>query len=343
MENISLKSAFGIMTLTSVKGVGPATITKLLSKYDSLGQILNSHPDEMKGLATEPVRKTLTEGGPDLQMAVQKAYEEMHAAEEMGAVVLSVFDPGYPRRLATAEDRPLILYTSGDLQLLERSVACVGTRSPTPFGAAVSERMTAMLAEAGWTIVSGLARGVDAISHNVALDFGAPTAAVIGSGIDTYSSDAAFDLVNRINDSGGLILSEQPLGKEADPSSLIRRNRIITGCSAATFFMQAEQDCSTMHAVRYGLLQNRPIYAPGIPERFASEPINQTAINMSRMEAEQFGRLIDAKESIMQAIESLTRANVAIEVSGRDQYPEILSQLDALLTNHAQPSPSTTM
>src|SRR5690606_35943320 len=156
--------------------------------------------------------------------------------------------------------------------------------------------------------------------------------------VDTYSSDAAFNLVSRINDAGGLVISEQPLGKEADPSSLIRRNRIITGCSAATFFMQADLESGTMHSVRYSLLQGRPIYAPGIPDKFADESLNQAAINMTRMEAAQFGRLIDAKESIMDAISRLDRPNVAIEVKGRDHYHEILAQLDALVSDDARPS-----
>lgn len=332
MEDIHLKSALGIKTLLGVKGLGPTTMNKILEKFETLGDVLNSSDETLKGLATAPVRRLLLDRGA-ISQAVDAAEGELFDAREMGAVVFSIFDDGYPKRLASAPDAPLVIYTSGDMGLLDRSVACIGTRSPTDFGRAVARRITATLGEAGWTIVSGLARGVDSIAHNVSLEVNAPTAAIIGSGIDTYSSEAAFDLVQKILDRGGLVISEQPLGKKHDPSSLIRRNRIQTGVSAATFFMQGDMDGGSMHAVRYALLQDRPIYVPGIPEAFKAEDLNQAAINMARMPAKDFGRLIAAKDSIMEAIENLNRDHVGIEITGRDYYPQMLADLDQLLAN----------
>lgn len=338
MENVSLRSAEGLIALMGIKGLGPATAVKLAGRFRSLSEILGSAPDDLKGLATEPIRRVLVEGGNQVTDAFGRALGEVARAEDMGARVLSAFDDGYPQRLAGIPDRPLVIYTSGDLSLLDRSVACVGTREPTQFGAAVAQRLTTMLGEAGWTIVSGLARGVDAICHEAALACGAPTAAVLGSGIDTYSSEAALRLAERIAEAGGLVISEQPLGREADPSSLIRRNRIQSGVSAATFFMQAGMESGTMHTVRYALLQGRPIFAPGIPAAFAGEELNQAAMCLTRMAAPQFGMAIDAKESVMEAIGKLDRENVAFEISGKDSYPDILRKLDGLIEKTHQPA-----
>lgn len=331
MNDVSLKSAKGIIALLGIKGLGPATALKLIGKFGTLSEVMNSDADSLKGLATEPIRRILTEGGLPVDEAVRKATDEIAKAEELGATVMSVFEEAYPKRLLGIPDRPLVIYTSGDLSLLDRSVACVGAREPTQFGVAVAHRLSSMLGEAGWTIVSGLARGVDAISHEAALACGAQTAAILGSGIDTYSSDAALALATRIVDAGGIIISEQPLGREADPSTLIRRNRIQTGVSAATFFMQANMESGTMHSVRYALLQGRPIYAPGVPAAFADEPLNQAAMCMTRMSAAQFGEAIEAKENVREAIERLERPNVAFEIAGKDRYPEVLAELEALL------------
>lgn len=340
MHGVELRSARGIMTLLGVKGLGPVTAMKLADRFSTLGEAAEAGHEGLKGLATEPVRRLLADGGPALAEAVAKADDELGRAAEIGAVVLSVFDEAYPRRLKDIPDRPLVIYTSGDLSLLDRSVACVGSREPTRFGATVAERLATMLGEAGWTIVSGLARGIDAACHEAALACGAPTAAILGSGIDVYASDAAFSLASRIVDAGGLIVTEQPLGREADPASLIRRNRIQTGVSAATFFMQANMESGTMHSVRYALLQGRPVYAPGVPAAFAGEPLNHAAMCMTRMDPLQFGRAIDAKPAVMEAIERMGRSRIAIEVAGRDSYPEILAQLDALVAApEARPAP----
>lgn len=342
MDDIQLKSALGIKTLLGIKGLGPTTMNKILENFVTLGDVVNSSEEILKGVATAPVRKVLLEGRDAVLQAIDRAEGELFDAREMGAVVFSIFDVGYPKRLASAPDAPLVIYTSGDLSLLDRSVACIGTRNPTDFGKAVSQRVTATLAEDGWTIVSGLARGVDSIAHNVALDLKTPTAAIVGSGIDVYSSDAAFSLVERIVQSGGVVLTEQPLGKDHDPSTLIRRNRIQTGVSAATFFMQGDMDSGSMHAVRYALLQGRPIYVPGIPESFKTETLNHAAINMARMPAKDFGRLIAAKDSIMEAIDNLQREHVGIEIMGRDYYPQMLADLDMLVSgeNSLSSSPS---
>ena len=95
-----------------------------------------------------------------------------------------------------------------------------------------------------------------------------------------------------------------------------------------------------MHAVRYALLQGRPIYAPGIPEAFKSEQLNHAAINMVRMPADEFGRLISAKESLMEAIGKLSRDHVAIEITGRDYYPRMLADLDELIAEEHSATPT---
>lgn len=332
MENTKLKSAKGTITLMGIKGLGPATVNKLTDRFDTLGEILNSDPDDLKGLATAPIRKTLTDGGKPVTDAFRKAEHEFSRAEDIGVEIVSIHDDHYPARLRQIKDAPKVLYVAGNLSVLEKSVACVGTRDPNEFGSVVTDRITSMLAESGWTIVSGLARGVDRISHEAALKNTCPTAAIIGSGIDTFASSAAMELAEKIVSEGGLVISEQPMGKDADPSSLIRRNRIQTGASVATVIMQAFVESGTMHSVRYAVQQGRPLYAPAVPEAFHNDDLNKAAIALTTMSPMEFGDLIHANEALFKAISEIPSNTVATAIRGRDFYPSMICQLESALS-----------
>lgn len=333
MFDVKLKSALGIKTMLGIKGLGPATLNKLIVNFATVGDILNASEEDLKKVATAPVRRIFLENTSIVSQALEKAELDIFAAREVEVDVYSIYDDGYPKRLAVAPDAPYVIYAKGDLNTLNRSVGVVGTRNPDAFGSIVTERIAGKLAEAGWTIVSGLGRGVDAIAHNAAIQLNTPTVAVIGSGLDIYTSEAAIDVANRILDGGGAIISEHPLGVEYDPVSLLRRNRIVTGVSASVFFMQSHIEDPAMQAVRYALLQGKPVYAPDIPEKYRSHSLNHTAINLSQMPARDFGRLTSSREDVMDAIKALDRDNVAIAISGSDYYPVMLADLEGLLSN----------
>jgi len=337
--DIPLASSLGVMTLMSVKGVGGVTVEKAIARFATLGEVHAASPEACKGALNAAVAATLRDRAV-LDAAWDAARRESDTAAAEGVALLTPFDAAYPERLRDAPDRPLVLYAAGDISTLDRSVACVGTRDPTPFGDIACRRIGAALAEAGWCIVSGLARGIDHAAHETALACGAPTVAVVASGLDAMGSERQRDLARRILDGGGALLSEQPFGREADSGTLVRRNRIQSGVSVATFVMQSRRDGGTMQTARYALTQGRPIYAPVPPGRHATEEASEGLLLLLEGDGPALAAAIGAGKAFTQlATENWSGRPVASPVAGRDDYPRVLSEIEDLLQPPARPSP----
>jgi DNA processing protein len=275
-------------------------------------------------------------GRRDLMQAHHDVTVELDRVIDMGAEPLSIFDERYPKRLKSIPNAPVVIYVAGDLSPLDRAVGCVGTRQPTRFGQVVTANMTRMLAENGFTIVSGLATGVDAIAHREALDVGAPTLAVLGCGLDKISN-GAWPLYNAIGDSpGGMVITEQPLGTEPDGNTLSRRNRIISGVSAATFVFQLQRESGTMHTVKYALRQGRPLFVPMGPENYRAEPENHTVMDMANMAPAEFARLCDWKKEYLEAATASQLSSVADSVAGKADYPRLVERISAIMIEELQ-------
>jgi len=184
--------------------------------------------------------------------------------ERQGASVLFRDDPDYPERLNVLDDAPILLFYKGDLSLLgDECLAIVGTRAPTRYGRDVTEYFADELSEAGFTIVSGLARGVDAVAHRTVLDRDRRTIAVIGCGIDRVYPAENKDLYDRIAEKG-LILSEYFLGAEPLPFRFPERNRLISALSMGVLVTEAGIKSGTMITVEAALDQNRDVFCvPG--------------------------------------------------------------------------------
>lgn len=159
--------------------------------------------------------------------------------------VLVLGDPGYPPWLLATADPPLLLFLEGDARrLMARSVAVVGSRRPTPQGRDNARLMAQGLAAQGWTVVSGLAAGIDGAAHEGALRAGPPpsaggTVAVVGTGLDQVYPRAHAPLARQIVDEGGLLVSEFPLGAPPLSAHFPQRNRIIAGLSRGTLVVEA--------------------------------------------------------------------------------------------------------
>ena len=187
---------------------------------------------------------------------------------------LTLSNERYPDRLRDLSDPPPLLYVRGDVELLarERLVAVIGTREPTVFGISAAEELTGALADDGWGIVSGLAKGIDTIAHRTALEHGAPTIAVMGGGLDSVYPAENKGLAAQIVEEGGALISEQPFGEQARPQHLIARDRLQSGLSVAVVVAQSGLRSGTMHTTRFAATQGRPLFCP-VPhnENAASE------------------------------------------------------------------------
>jgi DNA processing protein len=178
--------------------------------------------------------------------------------------VVTSGDPRYPQPLREIFDPPLLLFARGRVELLQSlMLAVVGTRRATPYGLAASERLSADLAHAGLTIVSGMARGIDSAAHKGALAVGGDTVAVLGCGVDVvYPSEnrkLAATLAER-----GLIVSEFPMGTTAFPQNFPIRNRIISGMSAGVLVVEGAQYSGSAITAKLAIDQGREVFAvPG--------------------------------------------------------------------------------
>ena len=177
-------------------------------------------------------------------------------------------DPDYPRLLLEIPDPPPVLYYRGQVNPQENqgilpAIALVGTRSPSDYGRRWTQRLTQALTESGWTIVSGLADGIDTLAHKTCLEAGGRTVAVVGTGVDIVYPSSNRALAQRILDQG-LILSEYPAGTKPDRAHFPRRNRMIAGLSRATLVLEAPSRSGALITARLANDCGRDVYAlPG--------------------------------------------------------------------------------
>ncbi len=210
--------------------------------------------------------------GLEAEQAVQMAkhfkpewiQERMQLMERKGIVPVTIFDDSYPILMKETGRPPWVLYTIGNQGLLASlSIAMIGTRMPTAYGRKVGVSLTEALCSRGVTIVSGLARGIDGICHEAALQAGGSTIAVIGTAIDEiYPREHAL-LYRRIAEHG-LILSEYPIGTKGHPGLVPQRNRVIAGMTRGTVVVEADVRSGSLITADQALEEGRDVFAvPG--------------------------------------------------------------------------------
>lgn len=172
---------------------------------------------------------------------------ELKLAKQFGVTVVTPADPGYPRQLAAAPGRPLALYVKGDVAALSKpAIALVGTRRPTGYGLSVANRLAYDLAKAEWSVVSGLALGIDAEAHRGALEAGGTTVGVIGSGLDRFYPDENRMLAREIVGQGGAVVSEFPFGRPPDAQTFPIRNHVVAALARGVVAVEAPVKSGTL-------------------------------------------------------------------------------------------------
>ena len=233
----------------------------LLDRFGSAEAILRADRDAL--LAVESVTPRDCD---KIQRAKTDAAVEADQAllEQIGARLLTFQDDGYPRRLKDIYDPPPLLYVRGELQRREeQAVAIVGTRNCSSYGVVQAERLAGDLARRGFTIVSGLARGIDSAAHKGALDAGGRSLGVMACGLDVDYPRGHAELKDRLVQSGAL-LSELPLGTRPDRSRFPQRNRIVSGLSLGVVVVEAPSRSGALITAGLAVEQGREVFAvPG--------------------------------------------------------------------------------
>ena len=197
------------IALTMLPDVGPVGTRKLLSVFGSPEKIFHSSIEDLVAVEGVGINRARKIKAFSLWNDIEK---QIKTFEKKGITPISIDEPSYPELLREIEDAPVIIYVKGDIEQQDRyAIAIVGTRKPTPYGISVAERLSGDLASMGFTIVSGMARGIDALSHKGALGVGGRTIAVLGSGLDVPYPPENKVLMEKIACSG-CVFSEFPLG-----------------------------------------------------------------------------------------------------------------------------------
>ncbi len=249
--------------LRAIDGLGDVTLLKLIQACGNPAAVLDASTDELlsKGcsrLLVEAIRR-----GPNDETR-RRIDKELAALRRMAVEVRTILDDNYPARLRTIPDPPPLLYISGSLsEEHDPAVAIVGARRATAAGRILTEQFAEELAEAGFTIVSGLARGVDAAAHRGALAAQGKTIAVLGCGIDrTYPTE--HDKLRREIEERGAVISELPLWSSPQSHHFPRLNRIISGLSRGVIVTEAAINSGSLITARLAADQGREVFAvPG--------------------------------------------------------------------------------
>lgn len=252
--SLSEAERFARLRLARCERVGPVSFRQLLERFGSAERALDALPDL--------VRKG---GGHGYSLPpVERIEQERAAGDRAGATLVVLGDAAYPPMLAAVDPPPPLLWTRGDVSLLSReAVGVVGARIASAGGQRIARGLAIQLGQAGFVVVSGLARGIDAAAHAGSLETG--TVAVLGGGVDdVYPPDNA-GLYDQIVEQG-CVVSESPMGHRAQARDFPRRNRIISGLSRGVIVVEAELRSGSLITARLANEQGRDVFAvPGSP------------------------------------------------------------------------------
>lgn len=250
-----------LIRLTSVPGVGPKTSRALLARFGSAGAILRAPEASIREVAGV---------GTKLAAKIARAEREIDAPSELelcrrlGVTPVAQGAAAYPPPLEEIPDPPALLYVRGAIEPVDHlAIAIVGSRKCTPYGLRIAERLATSLARVGLTVVSGLARGIDAAAHRGALAGGGRTLAVLANGLSQVYPPEHDKLADAVVAAGALI-AESPMRQGPLAGLFPQRNRIISGLSLGVVVVEATPRSGSLSTATHAVEQNREVFAvPG--------------------------------------------------------------------------------
>ena len=247
------------LALASVEGIGPIRLNRLLARFGSAENVFDAEFSEIA---------CLPQFNPVLASRVLEIGEHLGTfrrrlewLENRGVEVLCVEDANYPDKLRTVSNAPPILCIKGKLGRIGRkAIAIVGSTQPTEIGVLTTLELSKSIVQAGFTVVSGFARGIDTSAHIGALSVGGSTVGVFGGDLFSIYPTENRPLAAKVCKSG-MLLSEHLFSTRPTPANLILRNRIISGLSVATIVVEARENGGAVRTAGYALEQGRTVFA----------------------------------------------------------------------------------
>lgn len=306
-----------------VPQIGPLRFKKLSTYFDTMENAWNANIEEYKkaGLEEKVVEK-ITQAKKEISPE-----EEFEKLEKEGIKIVTIKDDLYPKLLKETHTAPALLYYKGEMKKDEFAISIVGSRKFSIYGRQVCSQFARELSQAGITIVSGMALGIDGIAHRECLKLGRRTVAVLGGGIDTKSiyPSSNHQVAEEIISGGGAVVSEYPIGTPPLKQHFPARNRIISGLSLGVLVVEAAQSSGTLITTRFALEQNREVFAiPGSIYSKTSEGAN----NLIKLGA----KLVTKAEDILEEL----NLESAIEIKkAREIIPD--NEEEALILESLSP------
>lgn len=258
------KKLLDYLQLVLTTGIGSIILDRLMERFGGPNEILSASPNELSGV--DGVGVSLIRNLRSTEFR-DRAARTIETCQARGVEILLPTDSSFPRLLREIPDPPSVLFVRGNLlRRDDLSIAVVGTRTCSQYGRGQAERFSRILARAGLTIVSGLARGIDAAAHEGALDadYESRTIGVLSSGVTEIFPPEHEELAQRIADRGALI-SEMPPGSKPKKGMFPRRNRLISGLAIATLVIEASERSGALITARTAGEQGRDVFAlPGL-------------------------------------------------------------------------------
>lgn len=290
-----------LLTLHLVPGLGPRLTRALLERFGTAARILAATPDELR---------TVPHIGDRLADSFARAMRAVDLQRELDLVarhqvqLVPLGSPTYPEPLATLADAPPLFYMRGTLRAEDgKAVALVGSRRCTAYGKRVAERLALELARAGYTVVSGLARGIDAAAHRGALAAGGRTLAVLAGGLSRIYPPEHGELARAV-EAAGALLSEASMDQEPLPGMFPARNRLISGLSRGVVIVEAAARSGALITARHAAEQGRHVFAvPG--------PIDSDASAGALQLLRDGAVLVRGAEDILEELEGIKAAQPA--------------------------------
>jgi DNA processing protein len=311
------------IALKSIPGVGNITFSALVDKFGSLRDIFTTPAPQ---LATTPGMSKKAAAAIACFKDWDKIKLEFDRTIKAGIKIVTYSDEYYPIKLRHVYDRPAFIYVKGTLTKDEISIAMVGSRQASTYGKYTTERISRELSIKGITIVSGLARGIDAAAHRGALTVHGRTIAVMGSGLDVIYPPENKKLYAEIVQNGAVI-SEYQLGTPPLASNFPARNRIISGMSFGVVVVEAGEKSGSLITARLALEQGREVFAvPGSIDSAGARGTNK----LIKQGAKLIENIDDILEDILPQIEKAVPTEAIYLESSRAMESPLTAKLSAI-------------
>ncbi|MFQ5824581.1 MAG: DNA-processing protein DprA [bacterium] len=284
------------IALAMCQGIGTRTFQNLMAKLGSPQAVFNSSIEEL----VKVPRITLNLAQQLLSLSIEKIEEEIYSLETEGIEITTWVDENYPTNLKKAFDAPPILFVRGEINSQdENAVAIIGSREASTQGKEIAKKLAGGFVEKSWTVVSGLARGIDTAAHQGALERGGRTIGVLGSGVRVIHPKNNIRIAEEMILQGAVISELHP---NTPPISrnLMARDRIVSGLAKAVIVVEANEKSGSIDTARKARKQNRPVFAvdlgsPGTTQLIQSEA---STISLEKLNVEEIIQSIEQTQFV---------------------------------------------